>query len=482
MNQLKFKNKNLNEQFIYLIPKEIFIEYFDRYNLNYSIINDNILSKKNKNLINHHNSKKKLLNEYMDKNFKISSENDIINMEKYNIKNNKDLPYIITKNNSEKIYYYDEYILSNEIIMELLNIDKKIFPKFEYYSKDEYIFLFHPMKNETIIEVGKLNDQNIFKIKFLIESSKDYESIIHMLQTKTFSQFISSSFIFSNFNNNSNDNYSPFFDEQNNIIGNGYRLGKGFNNFSDCYFNPMFINIIYLIIYFKFFNINNNEKYYLINTEWINNFKNRYMFEDTKKEIENNKNPNFSIIINKEQKDKNLLKKLICVLISNMPEHNKKFNNIIFNMENCPSEPDCDFKIDYKNGKKFYFYKNFFILDEEIYNKIFILDENQSEEMKIKKNYCQCFNEEGYIFILLENYITHIDKIVFEVGVLDEGKKFNIKYLLLFNSENGFKHHLGNMKNIGFKNYFENLVFNKQSYITLESNNILDYGGYIYKY
>ncbi len=96
-----------------------------------------------------------------------------------------------------------------------------------------------------------------------------------MLKSKTFNQFVSSSFIFSNFNNNSNDNYSPFFDEQNNIIGNGYRLGKGFNKVRDCYFNPMFINIIYLIIYFKFFNINNNEKYYLINTEWINNFKNR---------------------------------------------------------------------------------------------------------------------------------------------------------------------------------------------------------------
>ena len=94
----------------------------------------------------------------------------------------------------------------------------------------------------------------------------------------------------------------------------------------------------------------------------------------------------------------------------------------------------------------------------------------------MKNNYCKCFYGEGYFFIILNENLTDLSKIVIEVGNFDEEKKFNLMYILVINSDKDFKICLDIMKQIGIKNYFDCLIFNDRKIVTLE-----DYG-YIYRY
>ena len=87
-------------------------------------------------------------------------------------------------------------------------------------------------------------------------------------------------------------------------------------------------------------------------------------------------------------------------------------------------EPNLGSMNDYLSGKDFFFYNDFYLLDEEIHSRIFNLNNQQSEEMKKKNNYCQCFFEDGYAFIILNEFITRLNKIVIEVGNFTEEKKF----------------------------------------------------------
>ena len=439
INEMNSSRNNIikKENFVFLVHKDFLIKYLGQYNLNYSFINDKILIK-DKSLYSIKNS----IKEYIDKEFKILNEAfygyNSINF--INKENSYELPHIIVKNNSEKIYYYNNYFLLNEKTIKLLDIDLINFPKLEYYSKKQYIFLFQPIGQGTIVDIGKLDNQNTFKIEFLINTTKDSKSIINMINQLTIKQFYSSCFLFRVGGDASK--YSPFFDEEYNIIGNAYIIKEGFKNFSNSYCNPILVNVIYLIKYFKFpkyefAKINSENFYFLINENWMKNFKNKYMYQITKKEIENSQDKNISTIINTEQKNKKLLNKLIY---------------------------------------------NFYILDEDIHNKIFNLTEQQSKEIKMKNNYCKCFYADGYFFIILNNYLTQLSKVIIEVGNFDEEQKFNLIYLIVFNSKRECNNGIDIMQQFGFKNYFNFIKFNRQNIANLYIDELGKINGYIYYY
>ena len=485
INEMNSSRNNIikKENFVFLVHKDFLIKYLGQYNLNYSFINDKILIK-GKSLYSIKNS----IKEYIDKEFKILNEAfygyNSINF--INKENSNELPHIIVKNNSEKIYYYNNYFLLNEKTIKLLDIDLINFPKLEYYSKEQYIFLFQPIGQGTIVDIGKLDNQNTFKIEFLINTTKDSKSIINMINSLTIKQFYSSCFLFRVGGDASK--YSPFFDEEYNIIGNAYIIKEGFKNFSNSYCNPILVNVIYLIKYFKFpkyefAKINSENYYFLINENWMKNFKNKYMYQITKREIENSKDKNISTIINTEQKNKKLLNKLIYLITIIMDELNKKYNSINnLILEDIPTEPECESLKDFYGGKEFFFYNNFYILDEDIHNKIFNLTEQQSKEMKMKNNYCKCFYADGYFFIILNNYLTQLSKVIIEVGNFDEEQKFNLIYLIVFNSKRECNNGIDIMQQFGFKNYFNFIKFNRQNIANLYIDELGKINGYIYSY
>ena len=485
INEMNSSRNNIikKENFVFLVHKDFLIKYLGQYNLNYSFINDKILIK-DKSLYSIKNS----IKEYIDKEFKILNEAfygyNSINF--INKENSYELPHIIVKNNSEKIYYYNNYFLLNEKTIKLLDIDLINFPKLEYYSKEQYIFLFQPIGQGTIVDIGKLDNQNTFKIEYLINTTKDSKSIINMINSKTIEQFYLSYFLFRI--NDDISKYSPFFDEEYNIIGNAYIIKEGFKNFSNSYCNPILVNVIYLIKYFKFpkyefAKINSENNYFLINENWMKNFKNKYMYQITKKEIENSQDKNISTIINTEQKNKKLLNKLIYFITIKMDELNKKYNSINnLILEDIPTEHECESLKDFNGGKEFFFYNNFYILNEDIHNKIFNLTEQQSKEMKMKNNYCKCFYADGYFFIILNNYLTQLSKVIIEVGNFDEEQKFNLIYLIVFNSKRECNNGIDIMQQFGFKNYFNFIKFNRQNIANLYIDELGKINGYIYCY
>ena len=485
INEMNSSRNNIikKENFVFLVHKDFLIKYLGNYNLNYSFINDKIIIK-DKALYSIKNS----IKEYIDKEFKILNEAfygyNSINF--INKENSYELPHIIVKNNSEKIYYYNNYFLLNEKTIKLLDIDLINFPKLEYYSKKQYIFLFQPIGQGTIVDIGKLDNQNTFKIEFLINTTKDSKSIINMINSLTIKQFYSSCFLFMVGGDASK--YSPFFDEEYNIIGNAYIIKEGFKNFSNSYCNPILVNVIYLIKYFKFpkyefAKINSENFYFLINENWMKNFKNKYMYQITKKEIENSQDKNISTIINTEQKNKKLLNKLIYFITIKMDELNKKYNSINnLILEDIPTEPECESLKDFNGGKEFFFYNNFYILNEDIHNKIFNLTEQQSKEIKMKNNYCKCFYADGYFFIILNNYLTQLSKVIIEVGNFDEEQKFNLIYLIVFNSKRECNNGIDIMQQFGFKNYFNFIKFNRQNIANLYIDELGKINGYIYYY
>ena len=327
------------ENFVYLVQKNFLTKYFEKYNLKYNVINEQILSNKkyeNKEFT----MKKKLLKEYISKEFKMISEASFQNLkEDKDLENKNELSFIIVKNNDEKIYYYNNYFLLDKKTVELLDIIPQMFPKLEYFGKEGHIFLFQSFEGRTIIELGSLDNQHIFKIEILIEISKNYQTIINIIKTKKFREFYLTSFLFHN-------NFSPVFDEEKEIIGYAYKINEGQNNFSNYHYNQILMKIIYLILFFKYpkynnANVNSKNYYYLINENWIKNFKRKYMYERTKIEIEHIHNKNIQSIINKERKDKKLFNKFICLIIDEMPTLNKKYNEINnMVLEDIPFEPD----------------------------------------------------------------------------------------------------------------------------------------------
>ena len=482
-----FFNNNYNGKFIHLVPYEYFTSHLEKYKLKYPEINSQIFLNE-KDL----STKKKLISNYVNKNFKFPLENvllnnkDTIQTSKFN-NNSEKLPYIKVRNDTGKIYYFDNYFLFNENMLPKLKLDTKVLPKLQYFIRDQYILLFQPLGGKTIVHSGKLNEQNIFKLKFLIESIKDFNGIKNIIGEFTMINFLKSCFIFNTSLDNEFSKYSLFFDgPQLNIIGSGYQQIEKFTNFNHFCYNGIFMNIIYLIIYFKFpkykdIKFNSGKYYYLISEEWINNYKTKYMYAKTKDEIEKNPNENVSGVIKIERKDKKLLKKIIYNLIGEMYKLNEEYNNKNFNLDDNPPEPEYLCINNFLDEGPIFFYNNYFLLDQEIHNKLFNINEQQSNEMKKKNYYCKCFYGEEYIFVVLGHYLTQTNNIVIEVGNLNEEQKFNLIYLFVINSEKEYKSNFENMIQIGIQNYFASLVFNENNIVTL-TNNSNQICGFIYKY
>ena len=481
---------NNTTNFIYLSPKENIERHLNKYNLKFSEINEIINNEKLK-----LEDKKKSLSEYINKNFKSNKkEKDFLNNEELlklqdSIKKNKKDGLYFKINNNQKIYYYSDIILLDENVIKYLNIKKEIFTKLDYYNKEKYIFLFVNQGGNNInVNVGILNKENSFELDFLFNTSKSIEEILYIMNSNnktTMEQFYQSSFMFKNIGYGPESNFcyfSPFFDNQYNIIGYAYKPSKERNSIISCY-NQLLINNIYFIIYFNFpkyqnMTSNSGKYYYLISERWIDTFKKKNKIEELKAEIVKTNDKNLNVMINVEQKDKKLLNKMICKLICDNYKVVSKFSNDNNYIEHTP-EPDYGSIQD--NGQNLWFYNNFYLLDEDIHNKIFEVNELQSDEMKKRNYFCKCFYEEEYIFIRLNKYLTQSDKIVYEVGNLDNNV-FKLIYLLILNSEEDFNYNLNLIMNIKPKIYFSGLNFNSQNFIPLDGDNDRKNIGYIYKY
>ena len=490
------KNNNTKEKF-YLVHKNLLELYLTQTGLNYiyDCLKKAKLEEKfkdDKPIEEKKNEFKKYI--YENINFNLEKIIDIISKISTGLVNKKNqLDYIIVRNHSDKIHYInDYYLLDGEIVGKVNENLKNNLQKFECLIGDDLIFIFHDSNN--IINVGKLDNNGLFKIKLIIDINNNVNEVEQKIIEEGKS-YIRKHFVFTSNQNNEIKRISPYFGDNLRVKGYGYPIDKNVFNkiedFSDFNINNFLIKMIYLKI--LFLNYKNNlendtfikDKYFLISEDWMNTFKETCNYEKTDKDIENNKI--LQSILKDKGDQRNLLLKKIYYIIEHILEINKSFNDkkIDFSQIKFPTEEPSLNGFLLTNEENITFYNNFYLIDKNTFEYIYDIKEEYLENMKSKNNYCECFLKDGYIFIKLnKESITGSNKIIFEVGNLDINTyKFNLQYILVYNNEEDYNKSIDFLKKYyknGFKEYFSMINFNHKKIITLKINNKIF--GSIYSY
>jgi hypothetical protein len=404
---------------LFLVNKNLFNEYLNNKGLKniYDKIKDtDILTKCNKctNI-----EKKQFLKNYIIKmGYKQEESNNNVTI----TPNEKPpLDKIIVKNHTEFISYHNDIYFFEEKTIDFLNKEyKKFLSKNKCLIINGHIIIFMNYGFENIFEIGKVNNEGIFNIEMIIKFANDFEEEKKRFETLGYQKYITCTTIFSNEKNSPFYSISPFLNKDNKIIGTAYKINNTskIKDFSDYAYNKIFIKMLHFIYYLKKNQLKLNNKhlildnskqkiitknYYIINENYINDLKQSYKYENILKCLEKNNNSLAITIFNKIkiEEDENLKSKKFYIIIQNLQEINKSFNDMKENKINFPNEePDLIPYNFYKS--RFFIYDNFMLINEYTYGKILELNKDLAQSMKYKHNYCQCFFLDDLIFVILK--------------------------------------------------------------------------------
>ena len=368
-------------------------------------------------------------------------EEKLKSIDTHNIDGNNILtkPEKICLLNDKQIDIYNNFTIINISIMSFLiknlNLNKE-FDLIEYISYNEKFFI--RIKNHNSLVIGNIiNNENIFKLEYILDFKSEmnlkneikeiilnYNNYINELNDK---------------NNYQNDFIFPIYSKDSNKkVGLCYKYNDKIkiNNYSKCQINKDLFKIVYLYINTRKIKekLNNKkitkfipDKYCLINSKWLNNYKSLYNYNKIKEEI--NSDINIQNIINKnlnEENDDNI-RKLVYSIInllkpdikSLMNQENQKLNkNDIFPTANQINYYDNSHQI---NQLKYY--KNFDIINKDIARKFY--DKNAN----IEQFFIDCYFINDYIIINFPNNKNE-NKFISMIG--EYIKFFAAKYILIY--------------------------------------------------
>ena len=307
-------------------------------------------------------------------------------------------------------------------------------------------------------------NNNKYQLKFIFEyyEKRLLSESIELLKENRLEQFKQYYLMF-------NDDYaSPIFDKNNDEIGYAYLYHPNIQDYSNYIINSNLIAFVRLYFYNAKIYLNNNKirngKYFLINPEFVKAYKNYYKYsiiENTLKNIQLvqqiifNMNKPELVDIHKIIDDKK-----ICIIIkNNLSEINKEF--LKFSLQknfkpNIREEPEiCNFE----NNPIFYF-NNFELIDEDIYEILFHNDNAQSE------NYRECFFENNYIYFTVPaNFCNNKYPRNIEICHLNQNNTFSAKFLMEQNDSNSFQLFIQTTKqNGGFSKCLESYKGTEELY------------------
>ena len=377
-----------------------------------------------------------------------------------------------------KLLYIDNFIfLSKETINLLLNElhNKQLKNIYNILIGDNQIFLQIEYNNQFTLEIGYLDNNNIFRpnLFFNYFNKNQFNTNINELISKGYKEYSNIYLLYIN------DYVSPIFDRNNNIIGYAYKYHDAFKDYTKYEISRhLMINIK---LYFSSLILKSNfkngqlkkEYYYLINTKFIHQYQNFYDYQNLKKELNVNTIVSQTVKFlndknNKDNENDLLNKKKIALIIKYLPvETNINFNEKNVKLLNksfdCSSMPNLDL-LNLGDSQLFY-YADFILLDESIFNSLFNSDKNKEQ----KENYCQCFFIEKYILI---NISKSNKKCVLEICTFNSDEKICPLYLLTYNKSEDFIKHIFYIKReFGLETFLTTLQFNNTNYIELNDEN-----------
>ena len=405
----------------------------------------------------------------------------------FNLPDHKqDFYYISTRKNDYLIYYKDFILISPEtknlFESELNGYIKFNIDYFLVFFGDNKIFIIIQEESKKIIEIGELNEVNVFQPKMFFEHQNNDELILNkkLLIENGYNQYQNYYLMF-------NDDYiSPIFDQNNNRIGRSYRFNETINDYSKIILREEKMKSL-IGLYFSNYKLktkfNNGIKinsYYIINENYLKKIQIYSLIENELNKIDLNTEINVAInsTHSEYEFDKLLNGKKIAILLKKILSKND--NNLILNDVDELDTPNL-VNWSFNNIELFYF-DNFRLIDQSINQK---LEENEIQLFKNKyDNIINCYIIETFILIdISNNNMNSIYNYTSEICEINNDKIIKPLYLLAYNNKEHFIPHLNYILNLyqsSFKTFLESLSYTQGNGISLQLEDGVDIG-YVYK-
>ena len=416
-------------------------------------------------LVNNNNIIKKIIDNknVKDLSLKLLGDN-LVNDEqfskminKYSKNKNIHIPHIYEGeyfglSNLKNIKIFKSFVIINEELSK--NMKDHFMIKFEqpyisYISINEKDILFVNDNQHTIF-IGNLNyDDHTYNIDYILsfENQQNLMDEIKIIINKEYNDYINDKLIFDKYKKI--ENIFPIFSKTDTlrIIGYGYKYNNEVDysnviDYTKYLNNEILTNNISLFIHYE--NIKNKksknlEKYYLINSEYMENIK----IENNYKLLYDYLDENIKKIKILDDNKKNiysLLKTIPIKFLENYFSNNFNDNNnkSQFNTTVEPLMISINyFDNIFKKQSSLYIYNKFEIIGKEIMNSFIGINENI--------NYlCECFFEKGKIIINMPNNLNN--KIISLIGSLDNYYNFfKLEYIFIYNNEKDRTNHFNNI-------------------------------------
>ena len=462
----------------FLIKKDFIetIQKFDLYNkIDYYIEKkNNIQEIINNNIDEEINNLSKLVEKGFGskiiKEFNVEKINININITSFNVSLDK----ISLNNNNTYISYANNFILFDEDIYNLF----KGWSWTENYSSN-YLYVEKKIllisDSQKIILVYDIKDKIELELKMILQYDKDKNIILDLIKEKGFNEFVNF-FLF-----NINDFVSPIFDKNQNKIGIAYRFPAPKNGYVDynLYFKIRKMFVLYLN-YKKLNSVNNKsfEQYYLVNKNWIQNYKTYYDFNTIYNKIEENYNNIINSIKENEWGDKFISDKKLALILADFPKDllNKfieKDNFFEKKYQNAESKVPEIFPLNYFDESQpshaFFYFDNFEIINSKIYKYLFEKIDNDinidksfmsfKQDVKNGEENVFCLFDKNRVIIKTFNNMNLDDKPVLYIGKINPIFTFEIECFLIYDNAHLMNEYIQIINNsIGFNDFCEEFM------------------------
>ena len=444
---------------------------------------------------------KKLLNEF-DQNtiYNINNSNkeeEKIYSNNFNL-NINDLPSIKIDKERQIKFFRDFFILNEEIYNLFKNqVDNNNISNYNYFCADNRIFVLVNNNNQKSIEIYKINEKNEFEIELFLnyEEAVNLNEAFKIIMKIGYEEYLKS-FSF----NKENDLVSPIFNQNQKMIGNIFKYSPSIEDYADFNMNLEIKQLFFLYIYYKQLvqtSSNNNniefKKYYIVNEEWIQEYKNYFNFNKLNEELDkinemqdiikncNFNNINFNNIIT----DKTLYTITKGLPIEILKDFNDKENDINDKYKNKKCKTPNLMEVDYQQNKNLFYFYNFEVIHPNLYDYLFLMlelnintaatvegsTESFMMDELIPVEFVECIFEKNKILIKLEN-TTEDNKIIIEVGELNANFVFEPEFFLIYYNINVLKCHIKYlMEEFGLNSYCQMIDKSPNDTLEIKDNN-----------
>ena len=466
LNKMIFPfHKNNNFEKYFLINLDYFNEYLKCKNMN-DLFYNKAIDYKISNLINKNYALtvEEILKNILADNNLISEINTIfsngISMNNNSLPNNiKIEPQI--KETNQFIYYTNFIFLTENSVNKLFgtNIVHKKNPAICIFGEKMVLFLFNNDNYNHLAEFYEIKEKLEPKLILKFHNRNYLKESMKLLMEKGFEQYHNFYLMFKN------DYASPIFNDNNKEIGYAYLYNPNIQDYSKFLLNKELISFIKL--FFNYFKFNTNQdkqkqgKYYLINKNFFSEYKRYYNYSFLENMLNQIDISNQIMIeLNKDLQNTNSIlndKKIAIIIKNNLYEINQKFNSLnklIIN--NIKEEPEIQ-KIE---GVLYYYYDNFELIDEEIYESLFIHNNINNKNLE-KNNLKECYFKQNYLYFSLPHSLCNYkNPRNIEICILNTDNTFSANYLIECNNIKSFETTLNIANKLnGFDNYFSKIEF-----------------------